>query len=127
MDAWVTLIGAGGAGAALLAIVNGVFGWLNGSHERVTRRSMDLVGQRDEALRREQQAHDDEAEVRRELAHAYNGLNEYRQDSGVVRYACLLHGVPPEALPPKPRWKPYRQLLGDEKPDPIPERKATND
>lgn len=111
----ITIIGAGGGGAALLALINGLFGLASGAHKRQNQRNLSLMGQRDEALRRELEAHQDETEVRRELAHAYTGLNIFREHAGHVRADCLAHGTLPGTLPEWPRWKPYTSLSDQEK------------
>lgn len=65
-QALVAVLGAGGLGAALLALVNGLVKWLNGSYGRQRAKSADLVKQRDDAYARAQRAEDraDEADAR---------------------------------------------------------------
>lgn len=46
----VTLLGAGGGGAALLALINGLIKWLSGASHRERVRNTDLVTQRTVAI-----------------------------------------------------------------------------
>ena len=72
----VMLIGAGGGGAVLLALVKGVFDWLSGSAGRERDRDSGLVAQRTLAVERAEKAEaradrafekrDEEADKRRE-------------------------------------------------------------
>lgn len=46
----VTLVGAGGGGAALLALINGIVKWLSGASSRERTRNTDLATQRRGAI-----------------------------------------------------------------------------
>jgi hypothetical protein len=54
----VTVLGAGGGGAALLALINGFWKWANGSAGRERDKNTDLVSQRKNAIRERDQAND---------------------------------------------------------------------
>ena len=94
-QAVVALLGAGGLGAALLALVNGLIKWLNGSYGRQRSRSADLVVQRNDAYARAVEAEEraeGEALHRRRLA-------EYASE---LRRLLIEAGHDPRDLPPFP-------------------------
>ena len=65
----VTLLGAGGGGAVLLALVNGLIKWLSGASHRERVRNTNLDAQRTKAVVERDEAEkerDDEARKRRE-------------------------------------------------------------
>lgn len=98
----VTLIGAGGGGAALLALINGLIKWISGSAGRERIRNTTLKDQRNEAWAdaekerdradREQARADREARNRR-LTQEY--ASELRRD-------CTEHGMQAHELRPWP-------------------------
>lgn len=72
----VTVLGAGGGGAALLALINGVFKWLNGSAGRERDKNTSLVEQRKNAIQDRDVAERerDEADKKRRSAFEYASL-----------------------------------------------------
>ena len=109
----VALLGSGGAGAVLVALVNGLWKWLNGSYGRQRSRNADLVKQRNDAYERARLADEraDAAEARfdldldkarRELeteSRYRRRLAEYASD---LRRLAIEGGTEPSALPPFP-------------------------
>lgn len=89
---FVTLIGAGGLGAVLLAITNGVIKWVNGSASRERTRNTDLLSQRTHAIEERNQAvRDRDAEaVKRRL------IEEY---ASALRRQLIENGLAPGAWP----------------------------
>lgn len=69
----VTVLGAGGGGAVLLALTNGIFKWLSGSSSREREKNTDLVSQRRDAIRDREEAERDreEADKKRRSADEY--------------------------------------------------------
>lgn len=65
-----TILGAGGGGAVLLALVNGIIKWLSGSSHRERERNTDLASQRTLAIEEREQAlkERDEADKKRREA-----------------------------------------------------------
>jgi hypothetical protein len=64
-----TVVGAGGGGAALLALVNGLIKWLSGASARERAKNTDLISQRTKAIEERDEAEaerDEEARKRRE-------------------------------------------------------------
>lgn len=64
-----TVLGAGGGGAALLALVNGVIKWLSGASARERAKNTDLISQRTKAIEERDKAEaelDEETRRRRE-------------------------------------------------------------
>lgn len=64
-----TLLGAGGGGAVLLALVNGIMKWLSGASHREREKNTDLNSQRLKAIEERDEAmaeRDEEARRRRE-------------------------------------------------------------
>lgn len=93
-QALVTVIGAGGVGAALLALVNGAIKWVTGTAGREKARNADMKTQRNEAwadAERERARADREA-LNRRLTEEY--ASQLRRD-------CTEHGV--TTLRPWPR------------------------
>lgn len=86
----VTILGAGGGGAAMLALVNGVIKWLSGAASRERDKNTDLIAQRRKAVQEREAAEkerDDEAKKRRKA-------EEY---SAQLRRQLIESGVEPEA------------------------------
>lgn len=69
----VTVLGAGGGGAALLALVNGIVKWLSGSASRERDKNTDLVSQRRKAVQEREAAETerDEADKKRRQSEEY--------------------------------------------------------
>lgn len=76
MDAQLlaTVLGAGGGGAVLLALVNGLIKWLTGASSRERARNTDLATQRRDAIRDRDQAERerDAADEKRRLEAEYS-------------------------------------------------------
>lgn len=53
-----TVVGAGGGGAALLALVNGLIKWLSGASAREREKNTDLVSQRRRAIEERDEANE---------------------------------------------------------------------
>jgi hypothetical protein len=53
-----TIVGAGGGGAALLALVNGLIKWLSGASAREREKNTDLISQRRKAIEERDEAYD---------------------------------------------------------------------
>ncbi len=62
----VTLLGAGGGGAVLLALINGLIKWLSGSSARERQKNTDLASQRRRAIEER-----DEADRKRRIVFEY--------------------------------------------------------
>lgn len=99
----VTVLGAGGGGAALLALINGLMKWLSGSARREREKNTDLVTQRMEAIEERDRAFKerDEADVRRRVAYEYaSSLRRQLIESGVTPHNWpddkTLPGLPKE-------------------------------
>lgn len=71
-----TVLGAGGGGAVLLALVNGLFKWLSGASHRERLRNTNLATQRRDAIidRDEAEKERDEADVKRREAEEHVSL-----------------------------------------------------
>lgn len=94
MDNWLPLVvaalGAGGFGAFFREIVTGVLKVVGGVSARESKRKVDIVQQRDEALVREAKAWrlvDEEAEKRRRS----------QEDAARLRRLCIINGIDPGA------------------------------
>lgn len=71
----VTVLGAGGGGAVLLALINGVIKWLSGSSARERQKNTDLITQRlnaiearDEAVKDRDKADDNRRKAEEEVS-----------------------------------------------------------
>ena len=66
----VTLMVSGGGGAALLALIQGLFKWVTGAASRERIRNTSLISQRNEAIKEREKAEDDrdEADTKRREA-----------------------------------------------------------
>lgn len=69
----VTIIGAGGGGAVLLALINGLIKWISGASARERNRNTDLISQRSKAIEERDTAERerDDADLRRRIAYEY--------------------------------------------------------
>lgn len=82
----VTVLGAGGGGAALVALVQGFYKWLSGSAGRERDKNTDLVTQRKNAIKEREQAErerDEADEKRREQAEYVSLLRRQLIEAGI--------------------------------------------
>lgn len=88
----VLLMGAGGGGAAVLALITGLFKWLSGSAIRERDKNTDLMSQRSDAIveRNRAMTNRDEADKRRRRAYEYASL---------LRRMLIEHGIKPPIWP----------------------------
>ena len=75
----VAILGAGGGGAALLAIVTGIIKWASGTSSRERVRATDLRTQRINAVRDRNKAEDDRDESDRRRRYAYEYASALRR------------------------------------------------
>lgn len=87
-------IGSGGAGAVLLALVNGIIQWLSGSAGRERSRNTDLLSQRNHAVAELAEARQERDEADDERRHAL----EYAH---TLRWLMKSNGLEPPDLPPQ--------------------------
>jgi Flp pilus assembly protein TadB len=83
----VTVLGAGGGGAVLLALVNGIMKWLSGASHRERERNTDLAAQRTRAIEERddaEQERDEEAKKRREAEEHVSLLKRQLIELGVT-------------------------------------------
>jgi hypothetical protein len=118
----VTVLGAGGGGAALLALINGFYKWLNGSAGRERDKNTSLVSQRKNAIQERDAAErerDDADKKRREAFEYVSLLRRQLIEAGLepvpqpIEGTANTPGGPEMALtaPTKSRY------IGDAKPD----------
>lgn len=90
----VTVLGAGGGGAALLALINGLIKWLSGSSARERQRNTDLVSQRRNAIEERVEAFKDRdaSDTNRRI------MEEY---ASALRRTLLENGITPDPWPTK--------------------------
>ena len=84
---WVTILGAGGGGAILLAIIKAVVDFANGSAGREKQRNTDLVTQRNNAVRERDNANaavDLEARKRRKTEEYASSLRRQLIENGLT-------------------------------------------
>ena len=88
----VTVLGAGGGGAVLLALINGLIKWLSGSSGRERAKNTDLISQRRNAIldRDEAEKDRDEADKKRRAADEY---------ASSLRRQLIENGLTPGAWP----------------------------
>lgn len=88
----VTVLGAGGGGAALLALINGLIKWLSGSSARERQRNTDIVSQRRVAIEERETANTerDQADRKRRKSDEY---------ASSLRRQLLENGITPLAWP----------------------------
>lgn len=83
----VTLLGAGGGGAALVALINGLIKWLSGASHRERVRNTDLVTQRINAIEdraKVEKERDDADDRRREAEEHVSILKRQIRELGAV-------------------------------------------
>lgn len=88
----VTVLGAGGGGAALLAAINGFYKWLSGAAGRERDKNTDLVAQRKNAVRERDRAETERDEADRKRREAF----EY---SSMLRRQLIEAGIEPIPIP----------------------------
>jgi hypothetical protein len=69
----VTVLGAGGGGAVLVALINGLIKWISGASTRERNRNTDLISQRAKAIEERDAAERerDDSDLRRRHAYEY--------------------------------------------------------
>lgn len=84
----VSILGAGGGGAALLALINGGLKWVSGSTQRERERQTTLSAQRRVAIeeRDEAEAERDQADIRR---------REAEEHVSILKRQLLENGIKP--------------------------------
>ena len=87
----VTILGAGGGGAAILALINGTFKWITGSAGRERQRNTDLVSQRLKAVEERDSAEKERDESDKKRREAYEYASKLRRQ-------LIEHGIEP--IPP---------------------------
>lgn len=83
----VTVIGAGGGGAALLALINGIIKWLTGAAAREKIRNTDLLSQRRHAVEERESAikkADAEAARRRQAEEYASSLRRLLIENDII-------------------------------------------
>lgn len=83
-----TIVGAGGGGAALLALVNGLIKWLSGASARERAKNTDLISQRTKAIEERDKA---EAELEAETKRR----REAEEHVAILKRQLLLEGHEP--------------------------------
>lgn len=84
-----TVVGAGGGGAALLALVNGLIKWLSGASARERAKNTDLISQRTKAIEER-----DKAEM--ELDVETRKRREAEEHVAILKRQLLLNGFEPQ-------------------------------
>jgi hypothetical protein len=105
----VTILGAGGGGAALLALINGLLKWLNGSAGRERDKNTDLIAQRRKAVEERETAERarEEADIDRRNAYEYVSL---------LRRQLIEAGLDPVRMQPEaPTESKYKGKEEDER------------
>lgn len=90
----VTILGAGGGGAVLLALVNGLIKWISGATHRERIRNTNIVEQRAKAIIARDEAEDErdqEARLRREA----------EEHVSILRRQLIENGLEPKERPIK--------------------------
>lgn len=90
----VTILGAGGGGAVLLALVNGLIKWISGATHRERIRNTNIVEQRAKAIIARDEAEDErdqEARLRREA----------EEHVSILRRQLIENGFDPKERPIK--------------------------
>ena len=87
----VTILGAGGGGAAILALINGTFKWITGAAGRERQRNTDLVAQRLKAVEERDAAEQERDESDKKRREAYEYASQLRRQ-------LIEHGIEP--IPP---------------------------
>lgn len=98
----VALLGAGGGGAVLLALINGLIKWLSGASTRERDRNTDLIAQRVKAIEERDLAEKerDESDQKKRLAYEYaSSLRRQLIENGLTPGEWPLdRTVPPTAI-----------------------------
>jgi hypothetical protein len=84
----VTILGAGGGGAAILALINGTFKWLTGAASRERNRNTDLVAQRLKAVEEKDAAENERDISDKKRREAYEYASQLRRQ-------LIEHGIEP--------------------------------
>jgi len=103
-----TVLGAGGGGAVLLALVNGILKWLSGASHREREKNTDLNAQRHKAIEERDEAErerDDETRRRREA----------EEHVAILQRQLLLAGHWPLSRDQQPQVDPQDNLDKKEK------------
>lgn len=103
----VMLVGAGGGGAVLLALVKGIIDWLSGSASRERDRDSGLAAQRTLAVERAERAEsraDRAFEKRDEEA---NKRREAEEHVAILQYQLRALGAVPKERPEQDEEIPY--------------------
>lgn len=84
----VALLGGTGAGAVLLALVNGIIKWLSGASARERQKNTDILSQRANAIKARDEAEKerDEADVKR---------REAEEHVSILKRQLLENGIDP--------------------------------
>ncbi|WP_422758299.1 hypothetical protein [Paenarthrobacter sp. C1] len=109
----VTLVGAGGGGAALLALINGLIKYFSGSAGRERIRNTTLKDQRNEAWA---DAEKERARADREQARADREARNRRlteEYASQLRRDCTEHGMTQQELRPWPTLESHPSKNGD--------------
>lgn len=98
-----TIMGAGGGGAMLLALINGLFKWLSGASHRERERNTDLATQRRDAIEARDAAEKerDEADKKR---------REAEEHVAILQRQLLLAGFWPQPRDPNTETPPGRPV-----------------
>ncbi len=94
----ITIMASGGGGAALLAMINGLWKWINGSASRERSKNTDLNNQRVNAIKERDQALDerDLADRRKRDAYEYaSALRRQLRENGIVPNAWFAKDIEP--------------------------------
>ncbi|MFW0772538.1 hypothetical protein ACLRGI_05165 [Paenarthrobacter nitroguajacolicus] len=116
----VTLVGAGGGGAALLALINGLIKYFSGSAGRERIRNTTLKDQRNEAWadaeKERARADREQARADREQARADREARNRRlteEYASQLRRDCTEHGMTQQELRPWPTLESHPSKNGD--------------
>lgn len=97
----VTVLGAGGGGAVLLALINGLFKWLSGSSHRERVRNTDLASQRTKAIEERDEAEANRKKEAKEAELELEKETRRRRDAeeyiALLTYQLILAGIQPVA------------------------------
>lgn len=99
---WITIVGAGGGGAAFLALVNGAIKYFNGAAGRERIRNASLTTQRNEAWADSEKERDraDREQIRADREARNRRLTE--EYASQLRRDCTEHGMQAHELRPWP-------------------------
>lgn len=99
----VAILGAGGGGAVLLALVNGIMKWLSGASHREREKNTDLATQRRTAIEERDQAE-------RERDEADKKRREAEEHVAILQRQLLLAGFWPNPRDPTQQTPPGRPV-----------------